>query len=211
MRQKLTRKRIILLSVAAAVALLLLDAFVAPPAHDIHSLSGVAIKARVVASITRFDFVPITPSQSLADIRCQLWHADFRNPHRADPCPDAATLALSYWSQLTQNPATLYVGWLPCGSYSSLGGVWRVGWLQRRVRRLKQNDDHSLLLRATLGLASRPSWYVRSRTANASLGANERHSTWQPEHRSRRPPGASFRGPELRIDAEYRDDLLRPS
>ena len=109
------------LSVAAAVALLLLDAFVAPPAHDVHSLNGVAIKVQVVPSITRFDFVPITPSQSLADIRCQLWHADFRNVHRADACPDAATLALSYWSQLTQSPATLYVGWLPCGSYSSVG------------------------------------------------------------------------------------------
>jgi hypothetical protein len=62
------------------------------------------------------------PSLSLADIRCQEWHLAFTNPHRADPCPDATTLALSYWPQLTPSSKTLYVGWLPCGSYSKVGG-----------------------------------------------------------------------------------------
>jgi hypothetical protein len=60
-------------------------------------------------------------SQSLEIVRCQIWHADTQNPGRDDPCPDGPTLAKIYWPQVTQSPATLYVGWPPCGSYSAPG------------------------------------------------------------------------------------------
>jgi hypothetical protein len=116
-----TRKRAIWLSLGVGLAGLLLVAFVAPPVHDIHSPNGVAMNVRVVDSSPQVMYVPITPTQSLDDVRCQLWHADSHNLHKADLCPSGASLATSYLSQLTRSPATLYVGWLPCGSVSAYG------------------------------------------------------------------------------------------
>src|ERR1700681_4725535 len=108
MRPKGTRWRIVWLSGGAAVALLLVVAFVAPPAHDVQTPDGLAIKAHVAYSKPDLPIFPIKPSQSLGDVRCQEWRADFRNPQRADPCPDDATLAKRYSSQLVQTPNSLY-------------------------------------------------------------------------------------------------------
>ena len=116
-----TRKRAIWLSLGVVLAVLLLVGFVAPPASAVHSANGVAVKVQVVDSSPQVMYAPINPTQSLDDVRCQLWHADSHNLHKADPCPNGAILATSYLPQLTQSPATLYVGWLPCGSVSAYG------------------------------------------------------------------------------------------
>lgn len=113
MRPKVTRWRIAWLSAGAAVALLLVIAFVAPPAHDVHTSDGLAIKAHVAYPNPSLPIFAMKPSESLGDIRCQQWRADFRNPQRADPCPDDATLAKRYWSQLVQTPNTLYLAFPP--------------------------------------------------------------------------------------------------
>ncbi len=105
-----TRARIVRLSVAVAVILLLAVAFVPPPSHDVHSPDGVSIKARIVYSGPTFR--PIVPSESLSDIRCQLWG----NGSSAVRCPTDAILAQDIWPQVNQSPLTLYVGVLStCG------------------------------------------------------------------------------------------------
>jgi hypothetical protein len=76
------------------------------------------MNVQVVDSSPQAINVPISPTQSLDDVRCQLWHADFHNLHRGDPCPNGAILAASYLQRMNQSPATLYVGWGPCGSVS---------------------------------------------------------------------------------------------
>ena len=121
MRQKLTQWAIRLTIIGVPVALVSLVAFVAPPTHDVHSPNGVAVKVQVVDTDPNVFYIPLAASQSLENVRCQLWHADTQNPNRAGPCPAAAKLAETYCPQLTQSPATLYLGWPPCGSYSAHG------------------------------------------------------------------------------------------
>src|SRR5713226_2522640 len=111
----MTRRRIgVWLGVGAAASLLAflsVDAFGAPAMHDIHSAGGLPITIRI-APDSGFG-QDVRPSQSLAEIRCEVW----RTQH-GDPCPDAGTLALTYWPSLTPSPHRLYLGWAVCGQYS---------------------------------------------------------------------------------------------
>jgi hypothetical protein len=99
-----------------AQLLVLAELFVSPEAHEIHSPNAIPIRVRTAESIG--PVLIITASESIADLRCQVWHAGevtdqgFR-PH-AGPCPDDATLAASYWPQFSQSPKTLYLTWMRC-------------------------------------------------------------------------------------------------
>jgi hypothetical protein len=57
------------------------------------------------------------PTQSLADMRCQMWHSDRLNPYNSEPCPTAPAFDSAYLPQLSQSPQTLYVGWRICGVF----------------------------------------------------------------------------------------------
>jgi hypothetical protein len=96
------------------ITFLLTDAFLAPSAHDIHSPGGVSIRIQIADSDTGGFARGYKPSQSLADVRCQVWRT-----YKGDPCPDDATAAQLYWPRLTQSPKTLYMTWSPCGQYSN--------------------------------------------------------------------------------------------
>jgi hypothetical protein len=109
------RRRDVFLSAGAAVLIFLIaDAFGAPSVHDIHSSDGIPIRIQIpdVESSFGGPARAIKASQSLSDVRCQVWLMN-----RPSPCPDEATLASAYWPKLTQSPRTLYVGWSPCGEY----------------------------------------------------------------------------------------------
>ena len=116
------RKWVVVVSVGIALIielaelLVVAELLVPPQAHDIHSPNGIPIRVRTAAS--RGPVLIITASESIADLRCQVWHAGevtdqgFR-PH-AGPCPDDATLAAAYWPQFSQSPKTLYLTWKRC-------------------------------------------------------------------------------------------------
>jgi len=76
------------------------DAFVAPPAHDVHSPGGIPLKATFFESDQNVAWDPTRPSQSLADMKCRV-------PDRGTTC-DASVVA-TYFPNLTQTPHTLYL------------------------------------------------------------------------------------------------------
>jgi hypothetical protein len=110
-----TRKRIVWLGVAVLV-LLWAIAFVAPPAHEIHTRGATALNVPLVYSDVHLLGTLIEPSQSLSDLRCQMW----RSQNRATPCPD--DLASRYFPALTETPNTLYFPWRGCAPWSDSQG-----------------------------------------------------------------------------------------
>jgi hypothetical protein len=122
MRPPRVRTWVVVVSAGIAVIielaqlLVLAELFVSPQAHDIHSPNGIPIRVRTAAS--NGPVLVITASESVADLRCQVWHAgevtgQGFTPH-AGPCPDDATLAAAYWPQFSQSPKTLYLAWKRC-------------------------------------------------------------------------------------------------
>jgi len=108
-------RRPVLLGVGASiVTFLLADAFIAPPAHDVQSPGGVAVKVTFFESTNTVAWSPSQPSQSLADIKCRL-------PGKGTAC-DSTILAASF-PTLTQSTQTLYVTWSRCTSWSGFGEV----------------------------------------------------------------------------------------
>jgi len=116
------RKWVVVLSAGIAVIIALAqlvvfaELFVSPQAHDIHSPNGIPIRVQTAAS--RGPVLIITASESIVDLRCQVWLAGgltdqgFR-PHTG-PCPDDTTLAAALWPQFSQSPKTLYLAWKRC-------------------------------------------------------------------------------------------------
>jgi hypothetical protein len=116
----LTRNRLVWLTVSAVAVFLLVNAFATPAAHDVQSPGGVSLHVGIASQISPDRgpiLVSIKPSQSLAEMRCEVWRADPRAQNRSDKCPDDSVLALTYWPQLKQSPRTLYVAWPSCGIY----------------------------------------------------------------------------------------------
>lgn len=108
----LTRRRVIALSIAGSITLVVAGVLVPPQPHEVHTQGGEALTARSVDSTTTLYYnQTIKPSQSLNEIRCGLWH--LRNP-TTSPCPDSAELAGLYFTNLTQSQNTLYVPWQKC-------------------------------------------------------------------------------------------------
>jgi hypothetical protein len=114
MRHWLTPGRIGALIVVVAVVVLVTTPFYTPPAHEIHTPGATALSAQVVESSPPiYAYQTLHASQSLDDVRCQVWRTRQR-PQAA--CPDTATLANSYFPGLTQSPMTLYIPLMPCTS-----------------------------------------------------------------------------------------------
>jgi hypothetical protein len=102
--------------IAVGQLLVFAQLFVAPQAHEVHTPNAIPIRVQTAASHT--DALITTTSESIADLRCQIWHAGgwtlsgFRP--NTGPCPDDATLAAAYWPQFSQSPKTLYLAWTRC-------------------------------------------------------------------------------------------------
>ena len=104
MPNKQTLKWIASLSTSIVVALVLAGTCITPADHDIHSPGALAINVSIAFAEGPV-FGSIRPSQSLADVRCQVWQRNGR-----PSCPDDAVLSKTFWPRLTQTPKTLYVG-----------------------------------------------------------------------------------------------------
>jgi hypothetical protein len=113
------RKRILWLGIGAIVVFLLADAFVAAPAHDVHSPGAIPLAVPLVKSDSPI-FRSLNPSESISDIRCQAWQGD----HGAIPCPD--DIARTYFPSIKQTPSTLYLPWTGCISWSGSGAI--INW-----------------------------------------------------------------------------------
>ena len=98
----------------ALMGFLLADAFVAPPAHDVHSPGGIPARVTFFESDQNVEWDPTHPSQSLADMKCRI-------PSQAKVC-DSSTLA-TYFPNLMQTPQTLYLTWSRCISWLGHGEI----------------------------------------------------------------------------------------
>ena len=99
---------------AALVIFLLADAFMPPPAHDVHSPGGVSVKVTLFESNETVAWKPTAPSQSLASLSCY-------SPGRGTPC-DVTTWASSHPS-LSQSPHPLFLVWTGCIDWSGGGEI----------------------------------------------------------------------------------------
>jgi hypothetical protein len=121
-RPVFTRKRIVWLTVVVVIFLLMVEAFVRPPAHEVHMPGDIAVKATlVVSSPPAYNYPLLLPTQSLEAIRCHLWRSRVRPVTTTATCPDSAALAGMFFPSLTQSPKTLYFPWPRCP------GTW-TGW-----------------------------------------------------------------------------------
>jgi hypothetical protein len=112
-----TRKRVIWLSVATIVALLLLEGLAAKPAHEVHTPGATALKAVAVATNLPYYSNANPASQSISDLRCQVARA--RNA--TTPCPP--DMASPYLPSVAQSPNTLYLLWIGCIDWHGGGEI----------------------------------------------------------------------------------------
>jgi hypothetical protein len=120
------RKWVVVVSAAIAVIiavaqlLALAQLFVSPQPHEVHTPNAIPI--RVQTATSRIDAFITFASESIADLRCEVWHSGgwTNSGYRPNtgPCPDEATLALTYWPQLSQSPKTLYLAWTRCSVFN---------------------------------------------------------------------------------------------
>jgi hypothetical protein len=121
MRKWFTRKRVIWLSLGAIVVFLLVDGFIARPAHEVSTSGATPLKAAAVATdIHDYSYYPVPVSQSISGLRCQLWMDRFANT----PCP--ADVASQYLASIAQTANTLYVIWVGCVDWHGAGDV--INW-----------------------------------------------------------------------------------
>ena len=118
---KLSRKRGVAIALTVLAIFLVADAFVPPPAHDVHSLgaSRVSVSAYqpAISSADRVDFwwQPGPATDSLSDIKC----THIRDPQRPCTAPDVAT----EFPNLHQTDRTLYYVWTGCIEWSGHGAI----------------------------------------------------------------------------------------
>jgi hypothetical protein len=102
------RLRVALQAAGAAAVLLFLalvaDAFVAPPAHDVHSPAGIAPAVKTFDSIGVW-WSPRKPTETLADVKCST-----HGPYQVEPTCSASSIT-QYFPNLRQTPQTLYLVW----------------------------------------------------------------------------------------------------
>jgi hypothetical protein len=87
-----------------------------PAAHEVRSSGAVPVRIQAFSLMRPFS-AAVTPTQSLTDLRCQLWKS-FRGP----TCPDELTLALQirFFPDFAAMPRAVFVGLLyPCGQLSA--------------------------------------------------------------------------------------------
>jgi hypothetical protein len=99
--------------VVGTLVLIVMILFVTPQPHAIHTKGATALDTQLVVSDPPVYAYRVTQaSQSLDNVRCEIWHIhDSR-----DACPNSARLASMYFPSLTQIPMTLYIPLTPCTS-----------------------------------------------------------------------------------------------
>jgi len=102
---------------------LAVDACGTPVSHDIHTPGATPLTIQLADTdpLHALRFEPVTPSESLDTIRCEIWH-ELNPPTSA--CPDSASLANAYFPRLTQSPETLYFSWQRCGRTQAVYGTY---------------------------------------------------------------------------------------
>ena len=135
MRQRLTRKRSVWLSIGAAVVVLLVLGFVAGPAHDVHTAGAMPLRTSLVDTDI-YVYQAMQPSQSIGDVRCQVWAA----VKRMTPCP--TDVARTYLASVTQTPNSLYMLWQGCISWHGSGAI--IKWQGYNVEYLP--SDRTLVI-----------------------------------------------------------------
>ena len=125
-RRPRIHKRVVALSsgfaviIAVAQLLVLAQLFVSPQPHEVRTPNAIPISVQTATS--RIDAFITTASESIADLRCEVWHSGSwtNSGYRPNtgPCPDDATLALTYWPQLSQSSKTLYLAWTRCSVFN---------------------------------------------------------------------------------------------
>ena len=115
-----TPKRVIWLSLAVIVAFLLVDGFVARPAHDVNTPGATPLKAATVTTDITYYSYPLPASQSISDLRCRLWTERFADT----PCP--IDVSSKYLPSVAQAANTLYVLWFGCIDWSGAGAI--INW-----------------------------------------------------------------------------------
>jgi len=125
MRKWFTRKRVIWLSITAAVAFLAVDGFGSKPAHEVHTPGATALKAVAVRTDIPDYYKTVPASQSISTLRCQVWSGLHANgPDANTPC--TAELSSTYLASVTQAPNTLYLLWIGCIDWSGAGAI--INW-----------------------------------------------------------------------------------
>src|SRR6267142_3618210 len=82
-----------------------------PAEHDIHLQGGVSVAARSLFPVGGGFNGAITPTLSVADLRCQVYRRT-----ESPICPDEAGLAQAYWPELRQTRDVVFVGLRPTPS-----------------------------------------------------------------------------------------------
>ncbi|MFI5284603.1 MAG: hypothetical protein ACHQ0J_15980 [Candidatus Dormibacterales bacterium] len=106
--------------IAAAQLIVFAQLFVSPQPHEVHTPNAIPIRVQTATSQTEA-FITVA-SESIADLRCQIWHAGRftgqQVTHNTSPCPDDATLRSAYWPQFAQSLKTLYLAWSRCSVFN---------------------------------------------------------------------------------------------
>src|ERR1700680_2686321 len=114
------RRRVVLWAISALVVLLLVvalaNAFLTPPAHEVHSPGGIALSVHRFDSIPgKLSWSPGQPTQTLAQVGCSTGAS-----YRPDPTCNATNVNIP---SLKQTPQTLYVVWAGCADWSGAGAI----------------------------------------------------------------------------------------
>ncbi|HZQ50306.1 MAG TPA: hypothetical protein VFB69_08360 [Candidatus Dormibacteraeota bacterium] len=97
------------------VVVLVADAVVAPPAHEVHSIGGTAVNVAMFPSTNSAWWDPGPPSQSVSDQKCVV------PPNHDQRCTSAETAAA--FPGLHQTANTLYYVWDGCLSGAEVGHI----------------------------------------------------------------------------------------
>jgi hypothetical protein len=130
------RRPILLWAISALVALLLLvalaNAFLTPPAHEVHTPGGIALSVHRFDSIPgKVSWSPGPPTQNLAQVGCSRGA-----PYQPDPTCNASDANIP---SLKQTPQTLYVVWAGCADWSGAGAI--IQWQGYNVEYLSSNQS----------------------------------------------------------------------
>jgi hypothetical protein len=118
MQKWFKRKRVIWLSLATIVALLLIEGFVARPAHEVTTPGATSLRTTALQTSVTYYSYPLPASQSIEEVRCTLFR--LRSGYTPRCTPDAAS---AYLPTVAQSPNTLYLLWVGCVDWHGAGDV----------------------------------------------------------------------------------------
>ncbi|HZQ50307.1 MAG TPA: hypothetical protein VFB69_08365 [Candidatus Dormibacteraeota bacterium] len=116
----INRKQLVALGIAIAVILLMIEAWVPPPAHEVHSIGGTAVNAvayppPALTLDSDFTWWPGPATESLSSVACMHLRAPRLPCGRADVAAE--------YPNLVQGDHTLYFVWSGCVDWYGAGPV----------------------------------------------------------------------------------------